>query len=89
MTGYLWDGIEEGAEILTPCYLSTSIEDFENSNVVLRIKTLPSNSKARDVSTITNVKGEKEYIFLRNTNFKVMGINQGEKTAYVEMIEIP
>lgn len=88
MTGYLWDGIEEGAEILTPCYLSTSIEDFENSNVVLRIKTLHSNSRARDVSTITNVKDEKEYIFLRNTKFKVIGIFR-EKTTYVEIIEIP
>lgn len=89
MTGYLWDGIEVGAEISTPCYLSTSIEDFENSCVVLKIKAMALNSKARDVSTITNVKDEKEFIFLRNAKFRVIGINQGEKTTYVEMIEIP
>lgn len=87
MTDYLWDGMVEGKIIEIPNYLSTSIEDYENSDVVLKIQTASKGGKARDISIISNNKYELEHLFMRESSFKVSNIKKKNKVTYVDMVE--
>ncbi|SIT17115.1 ADP-ribosyltransferase [Belliella pelovolcani] len=87
MTNDLWEGMIEGSIIKIPNYLSTSIEDYKNSEVVLKLQTARKGSKARDISTISNNKYELEYLFLRGASFRVLRIEKIGKITYVELVE--
>jgi hypothetical protein len=81
MTSHMIDNFSVGDLLKIPFYLSTAKEDFENSNIVWVISTLDSNSRGRDISTISNNKYEKEVLFLRNSKFKLKNIRkEGDKT---------
>ncbi|GAB2612050.1 ADP-ribosyltransferase [Belliella aquatica] len=83
----LWNGMVEGGIINVPNYLSTSIEDYESYPVVFRIQTTKENSKARDISTISNNKDEFEHLFMRGASFRVLRIEEIGKITYVELVE--
>lgn len=87
MTDDLWNGMVVGGIIKVPNYLSTSIEDYESSDVVLRINTRLEKSNARDISIISNNKHEKEHLFLRGSSFKVLKIEEIGKVIYVDLNE--
>jgi len=70
-----------------PCYLSTSIEDWNSTKVVYHIKTLVKDSHARDISRITNMAREKEVLFRKNTNFLIKGIAKTEHKLIIDLEE--
>lgn len=65
-------------------YLSTSIEDFENSELKWIISPKTENSNCRDIQNITGNKYEREVLFRRGTSFKVVKIK--DKKAYLKEI---
>lgn len=67
--------------IQTPWFLSTSIDDFDSSEVVWKIKTLPTDkTKSRLVYPIYNHGNEKEVLFQRDACFLVKEVGlEGNK----------
>lgn len=67
--------------IQTQWFLSTSIEDFENTKVVWKIKTLPADkTKSRLVYQVYNHGNEKEVLFQRDACFLVKEVElEGNK----------
>ncbi len=76
-----------GDIIIVNYYLSTSIEDFGNTELLWRITPLKENSKGRDVSKITNNKEEVEVVFLRNSRFKVVEITSTANKTFIHLTE--
>lgn len=76
-----------GDSIVINYYLSTSLEDFNNSDVLWKITPLKKGSKGKDVTKITNNKGELEIIFCRNTRFRITEITEAANRTFVHLIE--
>jgi hypothetical protein len=73
--------------IAVPYYLSTSKVQWEDEIVVYKIRTLKQNSRARDISRVTNSAWEKEVLFLKDSRFKVIGIVEKEGVLEIGMEE--
>lgn len=69
-------------------YLSTSLEDFNNSEVLWIIKPLPKESRGKDVRKITNNKDELEIIFERNTKFRTTEIQKISNRVCINLSEL-
>lgn len=70
-----------------PYFLSTSKEDYKNSEIVWEIKTLPNNSLGKDISNLTNNKNELEVLFRTDSCFKIKGIDAEKKYVLLSEIE--
>lgn len=86
-----WKKTKVGEIIHIPYFLSSSkenwdVESTDRSWIVWKIKILASNSKARDISNLTNLDEEQEILFKRNSYFKVETVNIGQKV--IELIEV-
>jgi hypothetical protein len=69
-----------------PYFLSTAKEDYNNSEIVWRIQTLPINSFGKDISQLSNNKYEQEVLFRTGSFFKIKGIDNERK--YINLLEI-
>lgn len=69
-------------------YLSTSIDNFENSETVWIITPKKENSNARDIGNVTGNIIEKEVLFKRNTKLIVVDIKtiNNKKTIYLKEV---
>jgi hypothetical protein len=74
-----------GKVIIIPYFLSTSKENWDNTEITWKIKTMQANSNARDLQLITNNDIEKEVLFKRYSSFKIISVN--ENTGIIEMEE--
>lgn len=86
-----WKKKRIGDTINIPHFLSTSKENWDEEStstewIIWRIKTLELNSKARDISNVTNSREEKEVLFKRNSCFMIEAINIDSKL--IDLIEI-
>lgn len=81
-----WFNKMVGKTFTLPYFLSTAKHDYENTTVVWEIKTLESNSRARDISNITNNKHEQEVLFIRNSKFKVRAVNKKKNYIYLDEV---
>lgn len=89
-----WEKVVVGDIIQIHHYLSTFQEYFsedsiEKNSLVWSITTLELNSKARDISNVTNHNYEKEILFKRNSFFKVEKINISKRVIDLIEVEIP
>lgn len=75
-----------GKVMRTPYFLSTSKDNWENTSLTWDIKTLQEDSKARDLSLITNNNTEKEVLFKGDSYFKIKGVNRGSKIVFMEEV---
>lgn len=73
-----------GETVKIESYLSTSIEDFENSELKWIISPKSENSNCRDIQNITGNKYEREVLFRRGTSFKVVDIKH--KKVYLKEV---
>lgn len=83
---FKWFKSKKGSVIEVPNYLSTSKENYDNSPIVWKIKTLSANSKGKDISELTNNKFEKEVLFERNSCFYIKEIDELSSIIYLEEI---
>jgi hypothetical protein len=58
-----------------PYFLSTSKDNYNNSDITWSIKTMTSNSMARDLALLTNNKVEKEVLFKKDCYFQIINIS--------------
>ena len=83
-----WWSIHVGRNIEIPFFLGTSMEDWQNTEVVWRIKTLKLNSKGYKTFLFHDQAFEKEVRFLRGSKFFVKSVTEGADITYVDLIEI-
>lgn len=85
-----WFKKQVGKIIRIPYFLSTSKDDYKNSDIVWIINTHNSQSHARDVSELTNVASEKEVLFSRNSTFKIIDVelNEDMSKLYIHLEEL-
>lgn len=69
-----------------PCFLSTSFDNFENTDVVWEITTIGHSSNGKDISNIAQAPSEKEVLFLPNSTFKIKAVSKNGKIIYLEEI---
>lgn len=86
-----WKKMKIGEVLQITHFLSCSKENWDEEStdrswIVWKIKTLASNSNARDISNITNVEEEREVLFKRDSYFKVETIDISKKV--VELVEV-
>tara|TARA_R110000751_G_scaffold307242_1_gene427846 strand:+ start:3420 stop:4070 length:651 start_codon:yes stop_codon:yes gene_type:complete len=79
-----WFKAKKGNIIQVPNYLSTAKENYDNSHIIWKIKTLSKNSKGKDISDITNNKYEKEVLFERNSCFVIKEIDEVNNIIHLE-----
>jgi len=72
--------------ITTPYFLSTATENYENTEITWHIKTLPNDSKGKNLELLTNNIPEKEVLFKRNALFKIKEIDH--EKGIIEMEEV-
>ncbi len=72
--------------VQTPYFLSTSKNNWNNTDITWHITTMKTNSNARDLFLITNNATEKEVLFKRNSFFKITKVNCDE--GIIEMNEV-
>jgi hypothetical protein len=78
-----WFRLNIGKTIKTNHFLSTSKEDWEqDEKITWEIKTLPLNSKGKDISNISDNAEELEVLFKRNTVFRIKNVS--EKYIHLE-----
>lgn len=83
-----WFTAHQGKVIQIPWFLSTSAEEWEDYPVVWRITLLHDDrTTAHPVYKIINHGDETEVRFERNLNLKVGGIQETEKTLYIDLAE--
>jgi hypothetical protein len=90
-----WFTKKTGSTIHTPYFLSTSLINFNSTEVTWHIKTLDLGSRARDLTRLTNNIKEEEVLFNRNAFFKILSVdsNKGmveleEQTEIVDSIKL-
>ncbi|MFN0293458.1 ADP-ribosyltransferase [Pedobacter helvus] len=67
--------------------LSTSKDDWEDEKVVYVINTLTENSRAKDISRLTNFAKEQEVLFLKDTHFQINRQEEKNGKLYIYMQE--
>ena len=82
-----WFKKNVGAIIQIPFFLSTSKENWENTEVIWRIKTLKSGSKGKDLTLLTNNRSESEVLFKMNSYFKILDFEITNGIVEMEEIE--
>jgi len=78
-----WFESKINSKIFIPYYLSTAKEDYENSEIVWEINTLPNTSSGKDISNLTNNKYELEVLFKRGTTFEIAGIDRSRNYIFL------
>jgi hypothetical protein len=78
-----------GNIVTTPYFLSTSKVNYENAEITWYIKTLKTESKARDLELLTNNAIEKEVLFKRDAFFKILKVDHAEGVVKMEEVEKP
>jgi hypothetical protein len=58
-----------------PNFLSTSMENYENSPIIWKINTLVEGSMGKDISNLTNNKHEKEVLFRKDSCFEILEVD--------------
>lgn len=81
-----WFGNNIGKTIKTPYFLSTSKDNYGNTEIVWKIKTLNANSFGKDLDLLTNNKIEKEVLFKCNAHFAIQDVDM--KIGIIEMQEV-
>jgi len=81
-----WFKEHVGKVVSTPYFLSTATENYENTEITWRIKTLSNDSKGKDLRLITNNIYEKEVLFKRNSHFEIKAVDF--QNGLVEMEEV-
>lgn len=81
-----WFNSKIGCIFKLPYFLSSAKEDYKNSEIVWRIKTLNTDSLGKDISNITNNKYEQEVLFQTGSCFKIEGVDKD--TEYIELTEV-
>jgi len=81
-----WFNGNKGRVIHLPYFLSTSKDNYENSDITWHIKTMKNNSTARDLALVANNDTEREVLFKRDCFFQIGSID-GE-TGIIEMQEV-
>lgn len=69
-----WFSRNTGKKFSTPFFLSTAQEDYGNTSMVWKIKTLSNGSMGKDISDICQAPIELEVLFERNAKFQIVGI---------------
>lgn len=69
-----------------PYFLSTAKEDYENTEIVWKIKTLAENSLGKDISDITNNQHELEVLFRTGSCFLIENVDFDK--AYITLSEV-
>lgn len=66
-------------------YLSTSVEIYDDADVVWSITLKSKETLARNIETITGMKNEKEVLFCRNSSFRVddLSTENGVRTLHL------
>lgn len=72
--------------ITIPYFLSTAKENYENTEITWRIKTLTNDSKGKNLELLTNNIPEEEVLFKRNALFKIKEIDH--QKGIIEMQEV-
>lgn len=83
---FKWFKSKKESVIEVPNYLSTSKDNFDNSPIVWKIKTLLANSKGKDISELTNNRFEKEVLFERNSCFYIKEIDESSSMIFLEEV---
>lgn len=81
-----WFNQKIGFSFSIPYFLSTAMEDYKNSYVVWKIKTLKNESYAKDISNITQNPVELEVLFKRNSKFIIKNVDFNSKYVTIEEI---
>lgn len=81
-----WFNAHKKGIICVPYFLSTSKDNYENSEITWHIKTMKNNSKARDLALITNNDTEKEVLFKRDCFFRIVSVDS--ESGIIEMVEV-
>jgi len=82
-----WFNSKIGFVFRIPYFLSTAKEDYENTEIVWKIMTLPDNSLGKDISDITNNEFELEVLFKTGSCFKIESVDYDK--SYINLIEVP
>lgn len=81
-----WFNRNIGKTVRTPYFLSTSKDNYNNTNIVWKIKTLETNSFGKDLNLLTNNKVEKEVLFKCNAYFEIQSVDKTK--GIIEMQEV-
>lgn len=85
----LWFKKNIGSIVNVPYFLSTSKDNWENTEIIWDIQTMGTNSKARDLRLITNNDTEKEVLFKRNSSFMIMSVDEESGIIKLNEVENP
>ena len=82
-----------GEIIIYRNYVSTSLDDFDNSNYILKITTKYKNTNARQIYSLLNQSektkfNEKEILFKRDATFKIIDISTKNNKKYFNLTEV-
>ncbi|QXV66831.1 hypothetical protein INP83_07035 [Mucilaginibacter sp. 21P] len=78
---------KKGKVLIDPCYMSTSKDEWISEKLIYGIKTLKSESNARDISRSTNNAIENEVLFVKGTKLLIKSIVEKDDRLIVEMEE--
>jgi hypothetical protein len=81
-----WFDSKKSQTFGTPYFLSTSRDVFDKSKIVWEIKTLPVNSKARNIHNLTNNHTEFKVLFQRNAKFQITDVDLRSKVVFLNEI---
>jgi len=83
-----WYSERIGRIISIPWFLSTSTDNYDNTEIIWRIKPLHSNlTKAHSLYEIVNHGNENEVRYERNVCFKVEGCQFEKEKLFVDLTE--
>jgi hypothetical protein len=84
-----WFAKNIGITFHIPYYLSTAIDDYDNTQMVWVIQTHPEG-KGREIATISNAPGENEVLFSRGSKFIIIGADLSNlDKVIIYMEELP
>lgn len=82
-----------GQSFETPYFLSTSKDNFQNTDIIWIIKTLATDSKGKDISNLSTSLAEKEILFQTESCFKILGVDiwkeEDDYKGYLHLEEMP
>lgn len=81
-----WFSSQINKIVKTPYFHSTSKDNYNNADIIWKIKTLETDSFGKDLSLLTNDKGEREILFIPNSYFKVKSVDK--ITSIIDMQEV-
>lgn len=68
----------------TPFFLSTSKENWKNSDVVWQIQNLPEDSFGKDISNLCQAPSEQEVLFMKDAKFQITKVDLQNNIVFLE-----